>query len=169
MAFCWIQPTSQKRQIVCRWYINERSLSLWPCQQYWSCGNLPFGRSSTGNARFACCSTKLEGQSFSYLLSNSSNVFTNFFHEFFPRMFLRLSILFSSSTPNFTNPEYFVCLLFEYFFQIKVLSWYQNIPKNANKTRHIKKKKPLNNTLNGEIEIRVFDGLNEIGQRVLKI
>ena len=23
-------------------------------------------------------------------------------------------------TPNFTNPEYFVCLLFEYFFQIKV-------------------------------------------------
>ena len=33
----------------------------------------------------------------------------------------------------------------------------------------LKKKKPLNNTLNGEIEIRVFDGLNEIGQRVLKI
>ena len=25
-------------------------------------------------------------------------------------------------TPNFTNPEYFVCLLFEYFFQIKVLN-----------------------------------------------
>ena len=70
-------------------------------------------------------------------------------------------------TPNFKNHEYVVCLLFEYFFQIKVLSWYQNIPKNANKTRHIKKKKPLNNTLNGEIEIRVFDGLNEIGQRVL--
>ena len=25
-------------------------------------------------------------------------------------------------TPNFTNPEYFVCLLFEYCFQIKVLN-----------------------------------------------
>ena len=25
-------------------------------------------------------------------------------------------------TPNFTNPEYFVCLLFEYFFQINVLN-----------------------------------------------
>ena len=25
-------------------------------------------------------------------------------------------------TPNFTNPDYFVCLLFEYFFQIKVLN-----------------------------------------------
>ena len=25
-------------------------------------------------------------------------------------------------TPNFMNPEYFVCLLFEYFFQIKVLN-----------------------------------------------
>ena len=24
--------------------------------------------------------------------------------------------------PNFTNPEYFVCLLFKYFFHIKVLS-----------------------------------------------
>ena len=24
--------------------------------------------------------------------------------------------------PNFTNPEYFVCLIFEYFFQIKVLN-----------------------------------------------
>ena len=24
-------------------------------------------------------------------------------------------------TPNFTNPEYFVCLFFQYFFQIKVL------------------------------------------------
>ena len=25
-------------------------------------------------------------------------------------------------TPNFTNPKYFVCLLFEDFFQIKVLN-----------------------------------------------
>ena len=25
-------------------------------------------------------------------------------------------------TPNFTNPEFFVYLLFEYFFQIKVLN-----------------------------------------------
>ena len=44
-------------------------------------------------------------------------------------------------TPNFTNPEYFVCLLFEYFFQIKVLNQYQNTPINANVTRYIKKKK----------------------------
>ena len=28
---------------------------------------------------------------------------------------------FSTSHTHFTNPEYFVCLLFEYFFQIKVL------------------------------------------------
>ena len=32
-------------------------------------------------------------------------------------------------TPNFTNLEYFVCLLFEYSFQIKVLNWYQNSVK----------------------------------------
>ena len=38
-------------------------------------------------------------------------------------------------TPNFTNPKYFVCLLFEYFFQIKVLNWYQNTSINANITR----------------------------------
>ena len=44
-------------------------------------------------------------------------------------------------TPNFTNPEYFVCLLFEYFFQIKVLNQYQNTPKSANITHYIKKKK----------------------------
>ena len=48
-------------------------------------------------------------------------------------------------TPNFTNPEYFVCLLFEYFFQIKVLNQYQNSPKNANITRYIKRKKTLCN------------------------
>ena len=33
--------------------------------------------------------------------------------------------------PNFTNPKYFVCLLFEYFFQIKVLNQYQNTPKKC--------------------------------------
>ena len=43
--------------------------------------------------------------------------------------------------PNFRNPEYFVCLLFEYFFQIKVLNQYQNTLKNANITHYIKKKK----------------------------
>ena len=50
--------------------------------------------------------------------------------------------------PNFTNPKFFVCLLFEYFFQIKVLNWYQNTPKNANITPYIEKKKTLCNTLN---------------------
>ena len=49
--------------------------------------------------------------------------------------------------PNFTNPAYFVCLLYEYFFQIKVLNWYHNTPKNANITRCIKKK-TLTNSLN---------------------
>ena len=44
-------------------------------------------------------------------------------------------------TPNFTNPEYFVFLLFEYLFQIKVLDWHQNTYKNGNVTRYIKKKK----------------------------
>ena len=43
-------------------------------------------------------------------------------------------------TTNFMNPKYFVCLHFEYFFQIKVLNWYQNTPKNARIT--------LCNTLN---------------------
>ena len=51
-------------------------------------------------------------------------------------------------TPNFANPECFVCLLFEYFFQIKVLNWYQNKPKNDSISRYIKKKKPLCNNLN---------------------
>ena len=46
------------------------------------------------------------------------------------------------------NHEYFVYLLFEYFFQIKVLNQQQNTPKNANTTRYIKKKKTLCNTLN---------------------
>ena len=34
----------------------------------------------------------------------------------------QLCIRSAHQTPNFTNPEYFVCLLFEYFFQIKVLN-----------------------------------------------
>ena len=34
-------------------------------------------------------------------------------------------------TPNFKNPNFFVYLLFEYFFQIRVLNWYQNKPKNV--------------------------------------
>ena len=51
-------------------------------------------------------------------------------------------------TPNFTNSKHFVSLLFEYFFQIKVLNQYQNTPKNANITRYIKNKKSLCNTLN---------------------
>ena len=53
-----------------------------------------------------------------------------------------LSIIVSRSaipTPNFMNPEYFVCVLFEYFFQIKVLNQCQNTPKNANITCYIEK------------------------------
>ena len=59
--------------------------------------------------------------------------------------------IFSSAhrTSNYMSPKYFVCLLFEYFFQTKVINQYQNTPKNANITRHIKKKKQtLCNTLN---------------------
>ena len=61
--------------------------------------------------------------------------------KFLPKVFLHCQVIFHLSltisrsahrTPNFTNPEYFVCLLFEYFFQIKVLNWYQNTPKNDN-------------------------------------
>ena len=32
------------------------------------------------------------------------------------------SIRSAQQTPNFTNPEYFLCLLFEYCFQIKVFN-----------------------------------------------
>ena len=53
-------------------------------------------------------------------------------------------------TPNFTNPEYFVFLLFEYLFQIKVLNQHQNTPKKDKITRYIKKNKKLCNTLNCE-------------------
>ena len=59
--------------------------------------------------------------------------------------------LFSRSahrTPNFMNPESFAYLLFEGFFQLKVLNQYQNTPKNANITRHINEKKVLCKTLN---------------------
>ena len=57
------------------------------------------------------------------------------------------TILFSSSNTQFW--EYFVCLNFEYFFEIKFLNWYQNTPKNAKVTRYVKKKKKtLCNTLN---------------------
>ena len=56
-------------------------------------------------------------------------------------------ILFSSSNTQFYESRIF-CLLFEYFFQIKVLNQYQNTPKNANITCYIQKKKPLCNTLN---------------------
>ena len=55
------------------------------------------------------------------------------------RIFMKQTLSRSAhQTPNFTNPEYFVYLLFEYFFQIKVLDEYQNTPKNANITRYIK-------------------------------
>ena len=51
-------------------------------------------------------------------------------------------------TPNFTNSDFFVYLLFECFFQKKVLNWYQNIPKNGKISIYVKKKKTLCNTLN---------------------
>ena len=57
-------------------------------------------------------------------------------------------------TPTFTNPEYFFCLLFEYFFQIQVLNKYQNTPKNVNTARYIKKKKRCAKLEIGEIEIQ---------------
>ena len=44
--------------------------------------------------------------------------------------------------------EFFVYLLFEYFYQVKVLNYYHNTPKNANITLYIKKIKTLCNTLN---------------------
>ena len=47
-----------------------------------------------------------------------------------------------------THPKYFVYLLFECLFQIKVMNQYRYTPKNANITRYIKKKKTLCNTLN---------------------
>ena len=64
--------------------------------------------------------------------------------------------------PNFTNPEYFDCLLFEYFSQIKVLNQYQNTPKNANITRYIKKERTLCNTLNWG---NLSSGLIKLGVR----
>ena len=53
-------------------------------------------------------------------------------------------ISFSSSNnqlwiPNFCN-EFFVYLLFEYFYQVIVLNYYHNTPKNANINLYIKKK-----------------------------
>ena len=43
---------------------------------------------------------------------------------------------------------FFVYILFEYFFPIKVLNQYQYTPKNTDMTRYIKKKKTLCNSLN---------------------
>ena len=56
--------------------------------------------------------------------------------------------------PNFTNPAYFVCLLYEYFFQIKVLNWYHNTLKNANITRCIKKT-PYQQLKLGKLNFRI--------------
>ena len=68
------------------------------------------------------------------------------------------TILFSSSNTQFW--EYFVCLLFEYFFQIKFLNWYQNTPKNAKVTRYVKKKKhTLQHLKLGKLKI----GIHKIG------
>ena len=40
-------------------------------------------------------------------------------------MYTRLISCSAHRTPNFMNPEYFVCLFFEYFFQTRVLNRYQ--------------------------------------------
>ena len=51
--------------------------------------------------------------------------------------------------PILRIPNILFFLLSEYFFQIKVLNWYQYTPKNAKITHYIKKKKQqLCNTLN---------------------
>ena len=63
------------------------------------------------------------------------------------------NILFSSfeqptPIPNFRN-NFFVYLLFEYYYKVKVLNYYHNTLKNANITLlYIKKIKTLCNTLN---------------------
>ena len=49
--------------------------------------------------------------------------------------------------PNFCN-EFFFIWLFEYLYQVEVLNYYHNTPKNANITLYIKKIKTLCNTLN---------------------
>ena len=61
-------------------------------------------------------------------------------------------ILFSSSNnqlriPNICN-EFFVYLLFQWCYQVKVLNYITIQPKNANITLYIKKLKTLCNTLN---------------------
>merc|ERR1712083_1074666 len=43
-------------------------------------------------------------------------------HPVFSPIFKKISLILSRSahrTPNFTNPKFFICLLFKYFFQIK--------------------------------------------------
>ena len=52
-----------------------------------------------------------------------------------------LLLTYISPKTQFYESQIFCFLLFEYFFQIKVLNYYQNTPKNANITRYIKKKK----------------------------
>ena len=50
-------------------------------------------------------------------------------------------ISFRSSNTQSYKSWIFCLFTFWVFFQIKVLNWYQNTPKNANITRYIKKKK----------------------------
>ena len=58
-------------------------------------------------------------------------------------------------THNFTNPEYFVCLLLEYFFQVSILNQYQNTPKNVNITRYIKRKNALQHLKLVKLKFRI--------------
>ena len=80
-----------------------------------------------------------------WLMNCIGSIFFNIF--FIPeKIYLKMKwyyILssFSSSNTQFYKSQMFVCLLFEYFFQIKVLNYYQNTPKKAN--TYIKKKKKL--------------------------
>ena len=88
---------------------------------------------------------KFEWEAFCWLL----NVIEKFFGNLLIKNYFHHYVFCSAHwTPNFTNTKYFVCLLFEYFFQIKVLNQYPNTPKNASITHYIKKKKTLCNTLN---------------------
>jgi hypothetical protein len=102
------------------------------------------------------------------LCTSSSHVFTNpefsicnwFFFEkkflfFWEKITIYIGMLYLIQLivfdhqlwiPNFCN-NFFVYLLSEYFYQVKVLNQYHNTPKNANTTLYTRKTKTLCNTL----------------------
>ena len=91
----------------------------------------------------------------------SHNFFVNFYSKIIVKKPLKLTsyLVQLMEHPILWIPKILLVCFLSIFFQVKVLDWYKNTPKNANITRYIKKKNILHHLKLGKLKF----GIRKIG------